>query len=527
MSALVALALADFRERVRRRSFLAVLAAAGFLGLQAIQGNLEVALGDYTGEPSSAWAGALLALVGATFLALAGFWMVKGSVARDEATGVGQILAATPIRKATYTLGKALSHLLVLAAMTGVLALAAVALIVVTPGAGPLDLTAIAVPLIWITLPGLALVAAIAVLFETVRFLSRGFGNFVWFFVWPFLLVMAMETAGPDLFGIATMQRALGAEVRELDPTYRDGLRIGAGGLEDRALKRFRWDGLRVTPELAAQRGAVLGVALLVALAAALPFDRFDPARRRQRRRRVEPEARDDASAAPVASIASAPRVPARLVPVGGMSRHTFAALTVAEARIALRSMPRWWPLGLAALAVGGLVAPVAAKPGWLAAAFLWPALLWSGLATRDRATGVSALLAASPRPLAAQLPAVIAAGWTVGLACAAGPLLGLVAAGDGKRVAAATVGCLAMTTLAVALGVLSGGPRLFEALFVTLWYIGPLQRAWPLDFAAVSDDAVRAFVPGWFLLAAFALLLAALGLERRRRVVGEARFVR
>ena len=68
--ALPALALADFRDRVRRRSFLAVLAAAAFLGLQAIQGNVLVVVGGRTGEPSSAWAGALMTMVAATFLSL-------------------------------------------------------------------------------------------------------------------------------------------------------------------------------------------------------------------------------------------------------------------------------------------------------------------------------------------------------------------------------------------------------------------------------------------------------------------------
>jgi hypothetical protein len=530
MSAVLALALADFRERLRRRSFLAVLAAAGFLGLQAIQGRVEVALGDYTGEPSSAWAGALLALVGSTFLALAGFWMVKGSIARDEATGVGQILAATPIRKTTYTLGKALSHFLVLAAMTGVLALAAVTLILVTPAAGRLDLLAIATPLVWITLPGLAIVAAAAVLFETIRLLARGFGNFVWFFAWPVLLVMAMEAGGPDLFGIVTMQRRLGEEVRRLDPGIGSSFRIGIGGLDDRATRRFRWEGLDVTTELASQRAGVFALAVLVAAVAALPFDRFDPARRKLRvpRRRKRPaEMEAEAVSVPAAEAAAAGTATVADLPaVSHIGGFRFGGLLASELRVAMRSMPRWWPLGVAALTIGGLVAPAGAKLGWLVAGFAWPALLWSGLATRDRATGVAPLLASAPRPLTRQLPAVILAGWLAGLSCAGGPIVGLALGGDVTRAAAAAIGCLAMPALAVGLGVLSGGPRLFEAIFVTLWYIGPLQRGWPVDFAGVSAIAAARLVPAWFLAVAAALLVVALGLERARRVSGEARFV-
>ncbi len=387
---------------------------------------------------------------------------------------------------------------------------------------GRLDLVAIATPLFWITLPGLAFVAAVAVLFETIRFLARGFGNFVWFFAWPMLLVTAMEASGPDLFGIVTMKVQLAGEVRRLDPALSDSFRISLGGVEDRADKRFRWNGLEVTSALAASRAGVVGLALLVALAAALPFDRFDPSRRRlrlPRRQRSVPA--ESAEVAPSRAVAAAD-----LVGVGSARRFAFGALVASEVRVAVRSMPRWWWLGVVALAIGGLLAPSAARSGWLAAAFLWPALVWSSLATRDRATGVAPLLATAPRPLTRQLPAVVAAGWAVGLACAAGPTVGLALAGDRGRALAATVGCLAMPALAVALGILSGGPRLFEGIFITIWYIGPLQRGWQLDFAGVSSAAVEHAVPVWFLLIAAALLAAAIALEHLRRREGEARFV-
>jgi hypothetical protein len=77
-----------------------------------------------------------------------------------------------------------------------------------------------------------------------------------------------------------------------------------------------------------------------------------------------------------------------------------------------------------------------------------------------------------------------------------------------------------AIAALAVALGLLPGGPRLFEGLYVALWYLGPLQRGWPVDFAAVSPQAAEAGVPFWF-----AAIAAGRALERRRHALGAARF--
>jgi hypothetical protein len=215
-----------------------------------------------------------------------------------------------------------------------------------------------------------------------------------------------------------------------------------------------------------------------------------------------------------------------RLPPLAAQRVQALAPLVGAELRIALRAMPRWWLLGAAGLAAGGLLSPPEARIGWLAAAFLWPALVWSGLATRDRATGVAPLLAATPRPRARQLPALLLAGWIAGLLAIGGGALGFALAGEPSRALAVLLGCAAAVVLAVALGVLSAGARLFEGVYIALWYVGPFQRTPPVDFAGVTPEGAAGLVPLIFLGAGGVLLLSALAVEARRRAVGEARFV-
>lgn len=117
---------ADFLERVRRYSFLVTLALAALLGYTVATGKMKLWVGDFRGVYNSAWVGILMALVANTFLTLAGFYVVKGSVERDRQTGVGQILATTPMSKTLYTLGKTASNLAVLLAMVAVLAVMSV-----------------------------------------------------------------------------------------------------------------------------------------------------------------------------------------------------------------------------------------------------------------------------------------------------------------------------------------------------------------------------------------------------------------
>lgn len=118
------LARADFLERVRRYSFLVMLGAVVFLGYQAAIGNVRIQLGSYRGEYNSAWIGSMMAIIASFFLSWLGFYLVKGSVARDRETGVGQIMATTPLTRPLYTFGKWLSNFAVLVSMVLILAIA-------------------------------------------------------------------------------------------------------------------------------------------------------------------------------------------------------------------------------------------------------------------------------------------------------------------------------------------------------------------------------------------------------------------
>jgi len=521
LAALPALALADFRDRVRRRSFLAVLAAAAYLGLETIRGNVIVAFDDYTGGGTSAWAGTLMAIVADSFLSLAGFWVVKGSIARDRETGVGQILAATPISKVAYTLSKTASHLLVLSSMVGVLWVAALVYQWRAPAATGFDLVAITMPLLLFTLPTLAVVSALAVLFETVPFLARGFGNFVWFFLWGALLVLPLTTSFPDLFGLRHFHETAAAAMREIQPGWDGSFRITLAGDGERPIHTLPWRGFALDARLLGGRFVALLFALATALAAALPFDRFDPARRKYR----APERSAEAGPARPAADPSGARV-RRLGALAATERtFTIVPLALHELRVALRGMPRCWRLGAAALLVGGALAPATSRQLWLALGFLWPALLWSGLGVRERESGVDAILAAAPLTRRRQLPALLLAGFLAGLATTAGSLARILLAGDLRGAAAAVAGLAAMPLLGLAFGLLSRGARLFEGLFIAIWYIGPLQAAPGFDFAGATAAGVDSGTPYVYVVLGAAALAVALAVERHRGAQVGARF--
>src|SRR5205085_5173350 len=95
-----------------------------------------------------------------------------------------QVLAATPLGRFAYLVGKALSNLFVFSAILAVLAGAGLAMQLLAREDRHVDVAKLVIPMLVFALPALSVIAAFAVLFECVPFLRGGFGNVAWFFLW-------------------------------------------------------------------------------------------------------------------------------------------------------------------------------------------------------------------------------------------------------------------------------------------------------------------------------------------------------
>ena len=247
---------ADFLERTRRYSFLIVLGLTVWAGYVFVPpdgaGYSVMTLGDYRGLYNSAWIGTMVAIMASVILTLAGFYLVKNAVERDERTGVGQIIATTPISKLVYVLGKALSNLAVLSAMVAVLAVVALAMQLIRGEDPQLNLWSLWSPFVLVVLPAMAVVAATAVLFETIGFLRGGFGNISYFFIWVAVIMFGatLPTQGPegsapinDLFGLNIPLAHMTAAARAVYPAYDGSVTIGISDLDEGvpALRTFEW----------------------------------------------------------------------------------------------------------------------------------------------------------------------------------------------------------------------------------------------------------------------------------------------
>jgi len=476
---ILAIAGADFAERTRRFAFLLTVAAALFAGYLFVPdphaGYSAVIMNGHPGLYSSAFLGTAMAILCSTFISLVGFFLVRGSVERDRELEVDGLVCSSPVRKLTFIFGKWTSNLGVLCSICAIVYIAAIGMQLIRAQDRHVDLIAYIVPYVVITVPTMALVAAIAIVFDLIPFLRGVFGGVVYFIgVWNPLLIVPVElshnmTVFPHFDALGTFILAWNlhaAAVAQFPHDRSMDVAIG-GGRAVHPDQPYTFLGMQWTPSLLLVRAGWFAVALLVVAAVSPLFDRFRRDASGARRSRFFVDF-------------------GRLVPeLPGLR------LVRAEFVLLLNGANVWWLLGAVGLAIASGVAPLKGVETFvLPIAFLWPLERLSSLGSRERRWHVHDVLASTGGYVRRSVAAQCVAGTALGsLICSGFIVRALVAHEPASAIACIGVAA-ATAALALALGTWSGASRLFEALYLIVWYVGPINGVPQLNYAAAAVNA-------------------------------------
>ncbi|HEV7668460.1 MAG TPA: ABC transporter permease [Thermoanaerobaculia bacterium] len=487
-----------------------------------------------TSVHSAAYIGSAMSFLAGFFAVVVGFYLVAGSIRRDRERRVGAILAATPLPNAAYLLGKYFAHVAYLALVVSLIVPIGVYHFL-RFGVGPFDAAAFFGPLVLLTLPGIAFVAAMAVLFDVTPVLSGRMGLVIWFFVLSMVaaaLPIAQATNPAtgrtdrlpvfDPMGATSVAVLIGRSLPQAVPGS-----ISTGLIfRKEVVPAVAWGGLPLDADFVARRlGGILWALPPLGLALLL-FDRFDPARRRLSLRRKGKKA-------PTTAIAAAPTLLDPLAATAGtvpIAAPSFAALApvaarpsaflaiVADAVLLWKtgSILRWAVLILVILAA---FLPASAAPMVGGGFLLLLAPLISEASCREALAGAGPLVFSQP---GVPRSTVLWKLGSVGLFVVAVSLPFLLRAlvDSPARGFAALSGLLFVAALSVSFGVLSGGGKLFVGIYLALWYAA-LNRVPYLDFCGLFGGDLGLTVRAAYLAAGAVFIALAMAVEARRRASG------
>jgi len=479
----LAIAKADVLIRFRRASTVVVfllLSAIAYLWVpDPLTGRALMQIGKARALYNSAAIGMATALLGTLFVGLAGFYVISNAIRRDAQTRCGSIIAATTVRSGEYILGKFLGNALFLGVFFAGFMLVAMAMVVVR-GEAPLEPLIFLKQYLLIVPPPIFYVSALAILFESVPWLSGRFGDVLYFFV--FMAGLAFATAGAlegnipwaVYFDPSAMSSVL---LQLAAATHTKSLSIGATNF-DASQPPIVYHGVVASGGFLLQRAVSMLIPLPLLLIARLSFHRFDPVR-------VKVAAKGQGK--------WLSRINAMLKPLtrwlGGRGMITAdAAMTITSAPL----------VAIAILACAFAPMPIA---------FAVMAIAIADVACRDQRAGTTALIRSAPRVRERFVWWKTASAGLIAVAFLAVPAI----RGGAHGLVALIAGAFFVVAAATALGVISGNAKTFIVVFLSFWYAvtndGGATPA--LDFAGFYGKGTPMIVATYAAIGA-AMLVAA-----------------
>jgi hypothetical protein len=314
-----------------------------------------------------------------------------------------------------------------------------------------------------LTPAAIVFVSAVAVLFESIPWLSGKFGDVVYFFLWSTVIgvVVANETTHGRInwarcfdftgfgFMIDQMQRTL----------HTESVSIGASHF-DPTKPPILFPGLTLTREWILPRLISMMAPLAMLPLAALCFHRFDPVRTRS----VSGKGRRNWIGKIQNLFKPLTRRAVSLLMIPGR-RGSFVGAIWTDAALTLTLYPFVF-VAFVGLTIASSIAPLAAV---LPIVFAVLAIIVSDVSTRDARAGTTASIRSIPRLRENYVWWKLGSTCLLGFFLCAAPLIRTI--GHGRLAFAALIcGLIFVASTATALGVTTANPKTFIVGFLTFW---------------------------------------------------------
>jgi len=468
---------ADYLQRTRSYAFLITLVITVYVAYLFVPATnatyTTLSASGFKSVYNSAWVGYVSGLMTTVMLSFYGFLLINSGIKKDIDTEVGLIVATTPISNFKYLLSKQLSNYLVLCTIVGCTFVVSFFMFFLRGSGHPFVLSNFILPYLFFALPAMFVVAALAVVGEV--FLGKR--SILQFIVYFFLCGIVMSTVNIkggntpsgvfDPFGLSLVSSSIRNQVNSQFHQHIDQVSFGFIFSGQKPYKVFTWNGITWTGLFIFSRLLWMGFALGLVYVSSFFFHRFDV-------KQASGKKKKKATKEPV-QLAASPITPNginyRLLPPL-VTNYSIFPFVKTELLLLIRQGNKWLWLVNIGLSISMFFAPIN-----ISSVFLLPALWflqvtrWSELATKEETNRLHYFTYASYKPLMRMLPAQIMAGVILALVLALPLIVRYAITADIFSIVNIITGAVLIVLLAVCLGILTGGKKLFEVVFFMLTY--------------------------------------------------------
>lgn len=465
-------------------------------------------INGYRGIYNSAWIGLCLAMLNTLLLPLICFYLVKNAIELDRKSKTCELIAATPLSKHNYLLSKWITNIVILTSFAVIMVLSSLLVQLYYGETQDVQIWLLIWPQLIFVWPMLVVVASVALMFESIKWLRGSFGNIAYCLFWFSSIAYTLES----VTGVGAMMKALDTEVETRFPSQSGTTNLGVAAKDDsNPIKTFVWEGVK--PQFHDFMGMLplFGISFLALMVAYLCFDRF----------RLNAGLKKTQQAGFIAQLVFKLH---QTLDEGlhYLTKYTsFTQLVYLEFKLLLKGRSIYWFLGLLGLNVAQLVVEVSLLTSViLPVAWLWCSLVISQLGQFEKQAGTLELIAYSRQSSMIQSFASYFSAWFLLLGASMGSLIRLVIIDEWMLNFQLFIAISFMVAFALFCGSMFGTKRMFEALFPVLWYMGPLQGALYLDFfGAHNHSSWESGIPLVYAFISIALMLSTLLIKKRQGI--------
>lgn len=505
-------AYADFLERVRRYSFLIVIAMTVIVGMAFVPSDNSrfgvMGFYEYRGIYNSAWVGCGVALLTSIFLSLVGFYLVKNTITRDEEIGVRQIIAITPTTKFEYCFGKVISNTILLSIIMLIMIVVAGIMQIIRGEVLKLVLPDLILPFIIITFPTILIISSLAVFFDSISWLRASIGNVLYFFIWISLVsTILLRQPNFDVLGGNIIISEIVSDIKQIYPGYNGSFTI-FGSTE--VNKVFYWNGIDWSISTIIKRCLWVVIAFLISVLSSVLLKPIS--KKYNKNRNISDYFINNEQIDVDRSVFNNKRnmTLEKLKPSD--YKFNFMQLVMIEIKLMIRGYSWFWYVILSILLYLTISLRLENVTNYcLPLIYLWTIPLWSQIGSQEFKNKTEKLLYQARYYKIHQLFAKYLSTVILFLLIGSTTITRLIIHEKGAIVISFLIAALFISSLSLMLGILTKSSKLFEVIFTIIWYLGPIHKVFPFDFISftgVNNILIYVFV---YLFLSIAFLFIAL----------------